>query len=112
MMNLQELAFQKAKEIAERKEEILEAFVAKYGYDPDEMIIYEQPSHNRYWVEHRPKWISVNEKLPPSCKTVIACNVEKQVDACIFLHIDDKQFKQDYPCITHWMPLPSPPESE
>ena len=39
--------------ISVMREEILVAFIAKYGYEPDEMIINEQPSTGRFWVEKR-----------------------------------------------------------
>ena len=54
-------------------------------------------------------WISVKDKIPASGETVIACNNQNQVDACDFIHTSDDQFREDYPRITHWMPLPKPP---
>lgn len=47
------LARKKAEEAIIRREEILEAFIAKYGYHPDEMVIYEQPSTGKFWVEKK-----------------------------------------------------------
>lgn len=66
---IHDLAIKNAEDIAARKEEILEAFVAKYGYQPDEMILCEQPSIGKFWVEkkehqdYKAKYEEVKEML-------------------------------------------------
>lgn len=51
--NIQALASERAKAIALKQEEILEAFIAKYGYEPDEMVLCYCPSKNEFWVRKR-----------------------------------------------------------
>jgi hypothetical protein len=61
----------------------------------------------------KPEWIPVTERLPNLWETVIVCDTREQyVGACMYygnndwLH-DDKLW--DTSEITHWMPLPEPP---
>lgn len=57
-------------------------------------------------------WIPVTEKLPPHCVTVLSYN-----GAGIGTDFYDKTFEvwcsdmdRPIPTVTHWMPLPEPPE--
>lgn len=42
-------------EILSRREEIVEAFIAKYGFEPDEAVLVERrtATGSRFWVERR-----------------------------------------------------------
>lgn len=42
-------------EILSRREEIVEAFIAKHGFEPDEAVLVEQrtATGSRFWVEKR-----------------------------------------------------------
>lgn len=112
-----EMANDLAKEIIERREEVLEAFIAKYGYQPDEMIICEQPSKGKWWVEIRHKWISVKDKLPENNQQVLVYG-KGHYATCTFMGEDywQKYLFMNYDMryntlgVTHWMPLPAPPE--
>jgi DNA-binding transcriptional MocR family regulator len=45
------------RQIYEQREEILEAFIAKYGCGPDEVQL--SPDGEKYWV-----WLRVREHIP------------------------------------------------
>lgn len=52
------LAQERWDEILSQREEILSAFIAKYGGDPDEMIQYVEYLPNgdiKWWVSKKPK---------------------------------------------------------
>src|SRR6266850_2304093 len=66
-------------------------------------------------------WISVEEKLPEECSSVLTTQVrangEKIVRISHYFHgmttegdwyVEDQSFKKQ-PTVTHWMPLPDPP---
>lgn len=113
---INELAYERAKEIAERKEEILEAFVAKYGYQPDEMILCDQPSTGKFWIEKRSNWISVEEKLPNDFSNVFVwfSGMYGEPKIVFFREGDfyPNSFSSEYitKWVKYWMPLPNPPE--
>lgn len=112
---LHELAFEKARKIASIHEEVLEAFVAKYGYQPDEMVMCLQPSENKFWVEHRPSWIKCEERLPRHNQFVLAIGTSGQIEVLRFdLGLNNYVFMNQSLThqvvgITHWMPLPKVP---
>jgi hypothetical protein len=111
---IRELAFKKSAECAERREEILTAFIAKYGYEPDKIILNEQPSTGKFWVERKDQWISVKDRLPEDGSYILMSGGSQITMG--WLNFSRKEFIQ---CIswtnltesvTHWMPLPEPPE--
>lgn len=112
-----ELAHKKAKEIIEKREEVLEAFVAKYGYQPDEMVICEQPSQGLWWVDKRSKWIPVKSKLPEDKQIVLVINEHHEMAVCECKIYEDNwqyifmlyQTSHQITKVTHWMELPEPP---
>lgn len=52
------------------------------------------------------KWISIEEALPKSHEKVLILNAHGTVDIDIYKGVGGWQI---YECVTHWMPLPSPP---
>ena len=74
------------------------------------------------YIQHleaqQPKWISVEERLPPpeTERYLVAC-VCSDGDRCVRTSIwawDDIDEKGDWinwDVVTHWMPLPEPPEA-
>lgn len=123
---IQKLTNNLVKEITERREDVLQAFVAKYGYHPDEIAICEQPSEGRWWVEKRSKWISTKDKLPNIGESVLIYVLSKKethtAEFCTFKTCDDWNISAgqyiyvpltfEKSEVTHWMPIPSPPEIE
>ena len=92
--------------VNERREEILTAFIAKYGYEPDEMIIHEQPSENKFWVEKRKNWISVKDRLPEKDGRYLV--VENHFGGWVGVSsIREGNFDTD---VKYWMPLPEAPK--
>lgn len=67
-------------------------------------------------VHSKPKWISVNDKLPEEYTRVLAFMAWKQITAIEYQNgkwysIDHLQYLPDE-AVTHWMPLPEPPKEE
>ena len=64
-----------------------------------------------------PQWISVKDRLPEGCETVLICNANKKFVASGYYSPVEKRWNQIGNrfllfTITHWMPLPEPPKSE
>ena len=70
------------------------------------------------YIQHleaaQPKWISVKERLPEKAGKYIVCTRKKAVYCTAFRFFHGKgYFATDTTThITHWMPLPEPPEEE
>lgn len=71
--------------------------------------------------EALPRWISVEERLPEDCSYVIVYLRNKHNDNKDIWHIDADYFEDGdwhrypehgYYNVTHWMPLPEPPNAE
>ena len=66
--------------------------------------------------KRKPKWIPVTERLPEKDTNVIANT--KDFGVCETLFYDETHWYDpvevyaNYGTVTHWMPLPSPPEEE
>ena len=69
------------------------------------------------------EWISVNDKLPEEGEYVLCVlkgfNYGGKIQVCKFVPADkfkDKpyfeNFRNGFPSVTHWMPLPQPPKGE
>ena len=69
------------------------------------------------------EWISVKERLPEEGEYVLCVlkgfNYGGKIQVCKFVPADkfkDKpyfeHFRNGYPTVTHWMPLPHPPKGE
>ena len=88
--------------------------------DPDEVIGRFEKSGVEF--ETTAGWIDVNEKLPNSDTFILVCLLGKFLKASYFFKNSDgsNNFSTDYDvwdCIytdyvTHWMPLPEPPNSK
>jgi len=71
---LRRIYSEKMKQISERKEEILEAFVAKYGCQPDELEIIENKDLNTWGVQ-----IKKNIDSPKKLVTKEATHLSKGI---------------------------------
>jgi len=74
-------------------------------------------------LEAQQQWVSVEERLPEENEHVIAsCGDYPNTPVCASILIEGRWFDQDvvesggeWPelhLVTHWMPLPAPPEQE
>ena len=62
-------------------------------------------------VGTEPKWISVEERLPPCGERVLITEGSAVFEA--YLSISNKWVRNGIgwmECVTHWMPLPEPPK--
>lgn len=62
-----------------------------------------------------PKWISVKDKMPPTGNAVlVVVHNEKMAWTCVEVDVWDGRWLEnadsDWHIVTHWMPLPEPPE--
>lgn len=64
-------------------------------------------------VPEKPQWISVEERLPAVHQRVLVyCQsktIERHITACMYM---GGYFSRKVRNVTHWMPLPEPPEVE
>jgi hypothetical protein len=79
----------------------------------------DQPSNVYVKVEDLPRWISVSERLPDEHQEVLVWNGGGQCHnpwqghvLCEYRNGEWRESQQSdlFPGITHWMPLPEPPE--
>lgn len=62
-------------------------------------------------------WISVDERLPENEQTVLTIDTEGEMQVCFYETAWEGIFQQCHGLvkiynITHWMPLPEPPEAK
>ena len=65
------------------------------------------------------RWIPCSERMPEDRDTVLTCDINKNVRKCEYFaefHKFNPEFcdyyAMDVSYVTHWMPLPEPPEKE
>ena len=63
-------------------------------------------------LENQPKWISVEERLPEENTSVIAAFEDGHVFQALYAYDGWDLWEGCTGKITHWMPLPEPPEED
>ena len=74
-------------------------------------------------IEPKQEWISVKDRLPEIDKKVLVCDIdvedepvihtyELSIDEDGYFWSDEGGWWIDFECVTHWMPLPEPPETK
>ena len=57
------------------------------------------------------EWISIHDRMPKVAEDVITFSEHKfQIDIGFFINNQWHSDRGDLPTVTHWMPLPNPPE--
>ena len=107
------------------REKIVELLTEFYGCDPmyydvDTLAIAQHLTNHGVTVQ---EWISVDDRLPEEGEYVLCVlkgfNYGGKIQVCKFVPADkfkDKpyfeHFRNGFPSVTHWMPLPHPPKGE
>ena len=97
--------------------EIMQA-VMRVGVDVDKdelikALAYDREQYQKGYRDGQPQWISVKERLPEMEGKYIVCTAKGSVYCAKFSTRHGPCFHTDlYTHITHWMPLPEPPEEE
>lgn len=136
-IDINKLLEDKLKEIENKKELFVNAFIAETGLKPSEVVQYQQNFYNEdglisklwYVKEEKPTiinppasiWISVKDRLPePSLDPLYVLvhldggNIQSmyvQFDELKIYFIDDNETNYSS-FVTHWMPLPKLPENQ
>lgn len=72
-------------------------------------------------AEHDKGWISVKDRLPDDKKQYLICRINGRIDIAYYQPMGDKFSNHEpfwqgstrrFTIVTHWRPLPEPPESE
>ena len=107
------------------REKLVELLTEFYGCDPmyydvDALAIAQHLITHGVMVQ---EWISVKDRLPEEGEYVLCVlkgfNYGGKIQVCKFVPADkfkDKpyfeHFRNGFPSVTHWMPLPQPPKGE
>ena len=103
------------------KKKLVELLINKIGLTPTDAEIYANDFiTNGVTVQ---EWISVKDRLPEEGAYVLCVlkgfNYGGKIQVCKFVPADkfkDKpyfeHFRNGFPSVTHWMPLPEPPKGE
>lgn len=105
-------------DVREKLVELLDRFVYDDWYSNN--YIAEKLIANGVTVQ---EWISVDDRLPEEGEYVLCVlkgfNYGGKIQVCKFVPADkfkDKPyfeyFRNGFPSVTHWMPLPEPPKGE
>lgn len=54
-------------------------------------------------------WISMDDRLPPACDEILACNIHRTGRRMPFIYYVGTYPSECRVDITHWMPLPKVP---
>ena len=111
--------------MADVREKIVELLTEFYGCDPmyydvDTLAIAQHLTNHGVTVQ---EWISVDDRLPEEGEYVLCVlkgfNYGGKIQVCKFVPADkfkDKpyfeHFRNGFPSVTHWMPLPQPTKGE
>lgn len=90
-------------------EKLLEVLERNFGHTDGAAVM-------RKLIEAQPtlttpnEWVSVEKRLPEHCKDVIVLYGGGRIDIDWVDSLGDFKFDNIFGRVTHWMPLPAPPE--
>ena len=112
-------------DVREKLIELVKNALRAYGRDLEKVVepydfIADFLIHSGVTVQ---EWVSVDERLPKEGEYVLCVlkgfNYGGKIQVCKFVPADkfkDKpyfeHFRNGFPSVTHWMPLPEPPKGE
>lgn len=78
--------------------------VAKFKYMAQPPVIVEYEQNNG--------WIKCSDRLPKPNTRVLICNRDKEVGCALYQELIGFGYIPLYGEVTHWQPMPQPPEDE
>ena len=107
------------------REKLVELLTEFYGCDPmyygvDALAVAQHLIARGVTAQ---EWISVDDRLPEEGEYVLCVlkgfNYGGKIQVCKFVPADEfknkpyfEHFRNGFPSVTHWMPLPQPPKGE
>ena len=107
------------------REKLVELLTEFYGCDPmyygvDALAVAQHLIARGVTAQ---EWISVDDRLPEEGEYVLCVlkgfNYGGKIQVCKFVPADEfknkpyfEHFRNGFPSVTHWMPLPEPPKGE
>ena len=115
--------------VREKLVELLDNFhrdLSPFAGNEKLFVVDDNVEQAEYLIEHGvtvQEWISVEDRLPEEGEYVLCVlkgfNYGGKIQVCKFVPADkfkDKpyfeHFRNGFPSVTHWMPLPQPPKGE
>lgn len=77
-------------------------------FDDDVELVEKSYLKKLEEIAEKSKWVSVKDRLPEPFTTVLAHYTDGRIHTVGYLD----RFMTTRGTVTHWMPLPEPPESE
>ena len=76
----------------------------QYTHMVENPVLVEYPQNNG--------WIKCSERLPKPNKRVLVCNQDNEIRCALYQELIGFGYIPLYGEVTHWQPLPQPPEDE
>ena len=105
---------------AHQNERMRDWFKKRTGLDSD-LLIEHMKEIDRILNTRADGWISVEDRLPPTYTNILGFCFEDYIQEAYLVRIDEYDDEEDVPIfksnvteryltVTHWMPIPKPPE--